>query len=383
MRRRTKQRGFTLVELLVVIAIIGMLIGLLLPAVNSAREQGRKMTCSSQVRQLAQATSQYELNKRAYPGFTNWVPMIGATASNQGVMTPGSPHSPSSGTGTYGASFVIELLPFLERNDLYTAWRTTAASSGGATAITSQSAQVSLPLLLCPTNPPAFSGGMPLAYVCNTGCQDATTGTTGVPRDWRENGVFFNRSSDDPRNPSGGSPTTRPPIVKMTSDFITGRDGMSNTLMFSENADAGWYSDNVEYLLGFVWDCSQSPSVGVLTPGGPPPSMYPSANFSRINENRGGTAAGGGSETGGGGGAAAGKPYFTARPSSYHVGGVNVTYCDSRTAFLSDQVEYYVYCLLMSPDGKGTRTPGASGQQQTLLQQGKNFAVPVDDSWLP
>jgi hypothetical protein len=59
---------------------------------------------------------------------------------------------------------------------------------------------------------------------------------------------------------------------------------------------------------------------------------------------------------------------------------VNVSYCDSRTAFLNDQVDYYVYCLLMSPDGKGVKMPGAN----TSLNTGsKSFALPLDDSWIP
>jgi len=100
--------AFTLVEILVVIVIIAMLTGLLLPAVNSARERARQATCANNQKNIASAVLQYEAAKQQFPGYINSLP-VPAYAS-AGMGTP----------PTYAAvGWFPVLFPYLDRNDLW------------------------------------------------------------------------------------------------------------------------------------------------------------------------------------------------------------------------------------------------------------------------
>ncbi|MDY0168893.1 MAG: DUF1559 domain-containing protein [Thermoguttaceae bacterium] len=100
------RRGFTLVELLVVIAIIGILIALLLPAVQSAREAARRMQCSNNGKQIGLAAHNYHSTHKAFP---------------PGVLNAaGLPMTNFQG-GVKGTPGWAMLLPFLEQNALYDA----------------------------------------------------------------------------------------------------------------------------------------------------------------------------------------------------------------------------------------------------------------------
>ncbi|MDO4584733.1 MAG: DUF1559 domain-containing protein [Planctomycetia bacterium] len=100
-----KRNGFTLVELLVVIAIIGMLVGLLLPAVQQAREAARQMQCNNHLRQMALAALNHESSSRKFPsGGWHWR-MTGDADKGMGPNQPGP--------------WAYSLLPFLEQSALY------------------------------------------------------------------------------------------------------------------------------------------------------------------------------------------------------------------------------------------------------------------------
>ncbi|MEX2310782.1 MAG: DUF1559 domain-containing protein [Pirellulales bacterium] len=116
---KPRSRGFTLVELLVVIAIIGILVALLLPAIQAAREAARRMSCSNNLRQYGVASQNYHDVKKEFPPAR---PGPDATNSSE-VRIVGRPTgSRASGGKGYertGVSGFVLMLPFLENQDLY------------------------------------------------------------------------------------------------------------------------------------------------------------------------------------------------------------------------------------------------------------------------
>jgi prepilin-type N-terminal cleavage/methylation domain-containing protein/prepilin-type processing-associated H-X9-DG protein len=129
---REPRSGFTLVELLVVIAIIGILIALLLPAVQAAREAARRTQCANVLKQLGLAVHNYESAKKSLPNSTR----------------PGG-----STTAPRIAGFTL-LLPYMEENGLFQRydftlnWSATSGASGANRSVTS----TVLAGLLCPSS---------------------------------------------------------------------------------------------------------------------------------------------------------------------------------------------------------------------------------------
>jgi prepilin-type N-terminal cleavage/methylation domain-containing protein/prepilin-type processing-associated H-X9-DG protein len=184
MSPRTRPTGFTLVELLVVIAIIGILAALLLPAVQSAREAGRRATCVNNQYQLSRALMRADDFNGFYPGWRNEI-MSGSTVLMRGAWT-------------------LPILPFMERNDLFR-------------GIMSSGPSVYVGFFVCPSSPPAAMGQPTLAYAGNCGSGANTRRFDGIMVD---TGTAFRAD-------------------RVQLDAISEADGTAMTLALSEKCNSG------------------------------------------------------------------------------------------------------------------------------------------------
>jgi prepilin-type N-terminal cleavage/methylation domain-containing protein/prepilin-type processing-associated H-X9-DG protein len=214
--------AFTLVELLVVIAIIGILVSMLLPAVQSAREAARTMQCRNNLKQLGLALHNYHTAHGSFPPGAHWNVAAGAAPD-------------ALGNNKLSENWVIIILPFLEQQNLYDAFDRTKFTTD---AVNKTARGVKLAVMLCPTdtyNRQPFNGSASSDttslgdgwargnYGANAGANHGNTGTCGL-----NCGAYANSSGwKDTRG--------RGVMGANTSVDIAGiRDGTSNTILIAE-----------------------------------------------------------------------------------------------------------------------------------------------------
>ena len=393
---KRQHSGFTLVELLVVIAIIGILMGLLIPAVNSARETARRNQCATNIKNFALGAIELTIEKPSGE-FAGYVQDYGTY-----LLPSAPPEDPSDPTNTGLSShkkigtWAVAHLPFLDAQPTYEHWTQDRypVASGTSTSDLGDPdddfhplAAPNLAVFQCPSNSVEDSEFGRNSYVYNNGmCHEEV-----VADSWLDGGSYspspFLRSQDKANGIGNskyfvvaGVAQQNGPGVKI-ADL---KDGAGNTLIFSENLQAqAWHrpgypnfkAGNLQsaasnfnplgarYATGLVWHYEDS-KAGDSTLDGfwnrklstaipqvpvPPPSV---SELHRIN----------------GRGADVSQDIFVlemnqanakdlARPSSAHVDGVNAAFADGATRFVSDSIDYRVYQALLTPKGKASDVP--------------------------
>jgi prepilin-type processing-associated H-X9-DG protein len=274
------------VELLVVITIIAVLMGLLLPAVQAAREASRRTVCQNNQYQLAFAAIRHSEQNGFIPGWRNEVRLT----------TSGTQHS-----------WPVMLTPFIERSDI---WKQYTTGVTGTVFVTT---------FVCPSSPPDSQTGPTLAYAGNSG---------GGSNARRFEGVMLDTTVTSPAASSG----------RLSLDDVSSNDGTAFTLILSEKCGPG---NATSPLTQASWTAAVLAS-GTAWSGGSGGNTMNSvfgiagtsqpANSKIINS------------------VSASAPGFYSQPSSNHPQGAVVAFCDGHTEFAKDSLEPRVYAQLLSWD---------------------------------
>ncbi len=319
---RARRSGFTLIELLIVIAIIGVLVALLFPAIQAAREAAALTQCKNNMRQQGIAINNYASPRNRLPG------------SGEGVDAAGT------GTAFDKQSVFMLLLPYMEGGDIYDQYSLTTVYNGSPENIAV--AKNAIPAYLCPRNPARPENGkdslgygycdyMPIAYTdinLSTGATDPVKGPTGTirsPGGLQLGGCEVGAVTD------GLSKT-----IAIMEDV--GRSETFHTQKYTDPGGVDLLPAASTYRNAWRW-AEPDTANGV---SGAPGALYGDPGLKVINQNAYPYGGPGGNWTTNNFGP-------NDEPFSFHRGGANAVYLDGHVTFMNDEIHPLALRYLLTP----------------------------------
>ncbi|MDR0521908.1 MAG: DUF1559 domain-containing protein [Planctomycetaceae bacterium] len=333
-----KHTAFTLIELLVVIAIIGMLITLLLPAIQAAREAARKMSCFNNLHQISIGLHSHYATNEAFPfGHTGYrglpkpTPYKGNQASWKNPTNDGSglPNNCVNADIGKESGWSLYILPFIEQTAVWDAYDDDLWIDHPNNR---QAVQTTIPVFLCPstqnekplTQPFGTVNGFQCARLHYAGLQASILNITAAyssffqNRTFKDSGLngmlYWQSAADDGKQP-----------VSMVED------GFSNTMTVTEDVtfdDGAWASGRSIFQLTNYHVFSGTPSVRI-----PLNNLHDKTSNADV---------------------AKGNNGFHAD----HVAGLNGAFADGSAHFLNDNIDAWILrCLVNRMDGETVSLP--------------------------
>lgn len=325
-----RTRGFTLVELLATIAIVGLLVALLLPAVQSSRETARRNHCGNNLKQIGLAMLQFEQsNGRFPPGRANCDTNGGSMETTYGCI---------AGSPTSGASGFVFVLPALDQQSVYDSLMTSSdvgwiwPATTGATAWQNSRVMAALAIrpstLACPsdTSPPTATSSQ-LAGSGVAGTAAVAVGSYALCQGTRADGASgLGATSQEDKNNNNGMffYLKQRPAARI-------RDGLSNTFLAGESV-----------VIRNIWTQAISHRDSLRTTNCPPNSSLgavPCTVWTWLGAPLNGDFA------------------------SRHPGGVTFVFADGHVSFISDNANLTVYRALSTVAGG----PSEAGLNEAAL----------------